>query len=83
MITCRFVKGDERMNMFKKIKIERLLNRRYKLKSELMAMEDSNYNFYDSMVYPGGMSAERSIRIGNLKSQIMSINAQIYELEKG
>ena len=71
------------MNMFKKIKMNRLLNRRYKLKAELMAMEDPNYNFYDSMVYPGDMSAERKIRIGNLKSQIMSINAQINELEKG
>ena len=71
------------MNMFKKIKMGRLLNRRYKLKSELMAMEDPNYNFYDSMAYPGGMSAERSIRINNLKSQIMSINAQINKLEKG
>ena len=71
------------MNMFKKIKMGRLLNRRYKLKAELMAIEDPNYNCYDSMVYPGGMSAERSIRISNLKSQIMSINAQIDELEKG
>ena len=71
------------MNMFKKIKMNRLLNRRCKLKSELMAMEDLNYNFYDSMVYPGGISAERSIRIDNLKSQIMSINTQIDELEKG
>ena len=71
------------MNMFKKIKMNRLLNRRYKLKAELMAMEETNYNFNDSMVYPGGMSAERKIRIGNLKSQIMSINAQINELEKG
>ena len=71
------------MNTFKKIKMERLLNRRYKLKAELMAMEDPNYNVYDSMVYPGGMSAERKIRINNLKSQIMSINAQIDELEKG
>ena len=77
------MKGDECINMFKKIKMNRLLNRRYKLKAELMAMEDSNYNFYDSMVYPGGMSAERSIRIDNLKSQIMSINTQIDELEKG
>ena len=77
------MKGDERMNMFKKIKMGRLLNRRYKLKAELMAMEDPNYNFYDSMVYPGSMSAERNIRINNLKSQIMSINAQIAELEKG
>ena len=51
------------MNMFKKIKMNRLLNRRYKLKAELMAMEEQNYNFYDSMVYPGGMSAERKIRI--------------------
>lgn len=83
MIALHFMKGDECMNMFKRIKIERLLNRRYKLKAELMAMEDPNYNFYDSMVYPGGMSAERSIRISNLKSQIMSINAQIAELEKG
>ena len=71
------------MNMFKKIKMGRLLNRRYKLKSELMTMEDPNYNFYDSMVYPGGMSAERSIRINNHKSQIMSINAQINKLVKG
>ena len=71
------------MNMFKKIKMNRLLNRRYKLKAELMAMEDLNYNFYDSMVYPGGMSAEQNIRINNLKSQIMSINTQIDELEKG
>ena len=71
------------MNMFKKIKMERLLNRRYKLKAELMDMEGPNYNFYDSMVYTGGMSAERKSRIGNLKSQIMSINAQINELEKG
>lgn len=71
------------MNMFKKIKMERLLNRRYKLKTELRAMEDPNYNFYDSMVYLSGMSAERKIRINNLKSQIMSINAQINELEKG
>ena len=71
------------MNMFKKIKIGRLLNRRYKLKAELMTMEDPNYNFYDSMVYPGGMPAERSIRINNLKSQITSINAQIAELDKG
>ena len=71
------------MNMFKKIKMERLLNRRYNLKTELRAMEDPNYNFYDSMVYPGGRSAERKIRINNLKSQIMSINAQIDELEKG
>ena len=55
------------MNMFKKIKMNRLLNRRYKLKAELMAMEDPNYNFYDSIIYPGGMSAERSIRIDNLK----------------
>ena len=47
------MKGDECMNMFKKIKMGRLLNRRYKLKAELMAMEDPNYNFYDSMVYPG------------------------------
>ena len=83
MTTCHFMKGDECMNMFKKIKMGRLLNRRYKLKAELMAMEDSNYNFYDSMVYPGGMPAERSIRIDNLKSQIMSINAQINKLEKG
>ena len=71
------------MNVFKKIKMERLLNGRYKLKTELRAMEDPNYNFYDSMVYPGDMSAERTIRINNLKSQIMSINAQIDELEKG
>lgn len=71
------------MNMFKKIKMGRLLNRRYKLKTELRAMEDLNYNFYDSMVYPGDMSAERSIRIDNLKNQIMSINAQIDELKKG
>ena len=71
------------MNMFKKIKMERLLNRRYKRKTELRAMEDPNYNFYDSMVYLSGMSAERKIRINNLKSQIMSINAQINELEKG
>ena len=71
------------MNMFKKIKMERLLNRRYKLKTELRAMEDPNYNFYDSMVYLSGMPAERKIRINNLKSQIMSINAQINELEKG
>ena len=71
------------MNMFKKIKMERLLNRRYKLKTELRAMEDPNYNFYDSMVYPSGMSVERKIRINNLKSQIMSINAQINELKKG
>ena len=71
------------MNMFKKIKMGRLLNRRYKLKAELMTMEDLNYNFYDSMVYSGGMPAERSIRINNLKSQIMSINAQIAELDKG
>ena len=71
------------MNMFKKIKMGRLLNRRYKLKAELMTMEDPNYHFYDSMVYPGGMSAELNIRINNLKSQIMSINAQIAELEKG
>ena len=77
------MKGDECTNMFKKIKMGRLLNRRYKLKAELMAMEDPNYNFYDSMVHSGGMSAERSIRISNLKSQIMSINAQIAELEKG
>ena len=63
--------------------MERLLNRRYKLKTELRAMEDPNYNFYDSMVYLSGMSAERKIRINNLKSQIMSINAQINELEKG
>ena len=77
------MKGDERINMFKKIKMERLLNRRYKLKAELMTMEDPNYNFYDSMVYPDGMSAERNIQINNLKSQIMSINAQIDELEKG
>ena len=77
------MKGDERMNMFKNIKMGRLLNRRYKLKAELMAMEDPNYNVYDSMVYPGSMSAERNIRINNLKSQIMSINAQIAELEKG
>ena len=59
------------------------MNKRYKLKAELMAMEDPNYNFYDSMVYSGGMPAERSIRIGNLKSQIMSINTQIAELYKG
>ena len=59
------------------------MNRRYKLKTELRAMEDPNYNFYDSMVYLSGMSAERKIRINNLKSQIMSINAQINELEKG
>lgn len=71
------------MNMFKKIKMNRLLNRRYKLKAELMAMENPNYNFYDSMVYPGGMSAEQNTRIDNLKNQIMSINAQIYELKKG
>ena len=71
------------MNMFKKIKMNRLLNKRYKLKAELMAMEDPTYNFYDSMVYPGDMPAERSIRIDNLKSQIMSINAQINKLEKG
>ena len=63
--------------------MERLLNRRYKLKTELRAMEDPNYNLYDSMIYPGGISAERKIRINNLKSQIMSINAQIAELEKG
>ena len=63
--------------------MERLLNRRYKLKTELRAMEDPNYNLYDSMIYPGGISAERKIRINNLKSQIMSINAQIDELEKG
>ena len=68
---------------YNKVKIGRLLNRRYKLKAELMTMEDPNYNFYDSMVYPGGMPAERSIRINNLKSQIMSINAQIAELDKG
>lgn len=71
------------MNMFKKVKMGKLLNRRYKLKAELMALEDPNYNFYDSMVYPGGMSAERSIRISSLKNQIMGINAQIDELEKG
>ena len=59
------------------------MNRRYKLKAELMTMEDPNYNFYDSMVYPGSMSADRKIRINNLKSQIMNINAQIDELEKG
>ena len=77
------MKGDKHTNMFKKIKMERLLNRRYKLKTELRAMEDPNYNFYDLMIYPGGMSAERKIRINNLKSKIMSINAQIDELEKG
>ena len=77
------MKGDECMNIFKKIKMGRLLNRRYKLKAELMAMEDPNYNFYNLMVYPGGMPAERSIRIDNLKNQIMGINAQINKLEKG
>ena len=60
------------MNMFRKIKMGQLLNRRYKLKAELMALDDQS-----------DMSAERSVRISNLKSQIMSINAQIDELVNG
>lgn len=70
------------MNIFETVKMRRLLNRRYKLKAELMAMEDPDYNMYDSMVYPGGTSPERYAQINNIRSQIMSINAQISELLK-
>ena len=70
------------MNVFETIKMRRLLNKRYKLKAELMVLENDDYDLYDSIVYPYGTSAERYIQINNVKRQIMNINAQISELLK-
>ena len=70
------------MNVFETIKMRRLLNKRYKLKTELMVLENDDYNLYDSIVYPYGTSAERYIKINNIKKQIMNINVQISELLK-
>ena len=72
------------MNIFKTVKMRRLLNRRYKLKTELMTLENADYYLYEQLVYPGGISAERWFRINLVREQIMSINKQISELlEKG
>ena len=62
------------MNVFETIKMRRLLNKRYKLKAELMVLENDDYDLYDS--------AERYIQINNIKRQIMNINVQISELLK-
>ena len=62
------------MNVFETIKMRRLLNKRYKLKAELMVLENDEYDLYDS--------AERYIQINNIKRQIMNINVQISELLK-
>ena len=70
------------MNIFETIKMRRLLNKRYKLKAELMVLENDDYNLYDSIVYTYGTSAERYIQINNIKRQIMNINVQIRELLK-
>ena len=75
------------MNVFETIKMRRLLNKRYKLKAELMVLENDDYDLYDydlydSIVYPYGTSAERYIQINNIKRQIMNINVQISELLK-
>ena len=70
------------MNVFETIKMRRLLNKRYKLKAELMVLENDDYDLYDSIVYPYRTSAERYIQINNIKRQIMNINVQISELLK-
>ena len=62
------------MNVFETIKMRRLLNKRYKLKAELMVLENDDYDLYDL--------AERYIQINNIKRQIMNINVQISELLK-
>ena len=69
-------------NIFETIKMRRLLSKRYKLKAELMVLENDDYDLYDSIVYPYGTSAERYIQINNIKRQIMNINVQIRELLK-
>ena len=70
------------MNVFETIKMRRLLSKRYKLKAELMVLENDDYDLYNSIVYPYGTSAERYVQINNIKRQIMSINVQISELLK-
>ena len=70
------------MHIFETIKMRRLLNKRYKLKAELMTLENAEYNPYDQMVYRGGISAERYVAINNIREQIRNINAQIAELLK-
>lgn len=72
------------MNIFKTVQMRKLLNKRYKLKAELMTLENVEFNPYDRLVYRGGISGERWIRINNIRAQIMSINKQISDLmEKG
>ena len=53
------------MNIFETVKMRHLLNKRYKLKTELLALERADYNLYDNLVYSGGMSAERWFQINN------------------
>ena len=70
------------MNIFETIKMRRLLSKRYKLKAELMVLDNDDYDLYDSIVYPYGTSGERYIQINNIRRQIMNINVQISELLK-
>lgn len=68
------------MNIFKTVKMRKLLNKRAKLKAELMALENADFNLYDRMVYQGGISCERYIKIDLIRTQIMCINHQISQL---
>ena len=68
------------MNIFETVKMRALLNRRYKLKAELMRLENVDFYPFDQMLYKGGISAERWIRINCIREQITKINNQISEL---
>ena len=60
--------------------MRKLLNKRAKLKAELMVLENAEFNLYDNLVYRGGISADRYIRIDLIRTQIMCINHQIGQL---
>lgn len=68
------------MNIFKTIKMRRLLNQRAKIKAELMTMENVEFNPYDQIVFRGGISLERWVKIDLLRTQLMCINHQIGQL---
>lgn len=68
------------MNIFDNVKMRKLLNKRAKLKAELMTLENVEFNPCDRLVYRNGMSAERYIKIDLIRTQIMCINHQISQL---
>lgn len=65
------------MNIINSIKLAKLNRKLDKLESELWMLESDVINFYDSHVYPGGMSPTRAMQISIVKAQIEDVKYQI------